>query len=41
MGLRRHQIESLILRGPIFYWRTRIPVGVPGGGQECQAFIEP
>lgn len=26
MGLRRHQIENLILRGPVFYWRARIPV---------------
>lgn len=27
MGLRRHQIENLILRGPVFYWRARLPVG--------------
>ncbi|MBN9249187.1 MAG: hypothetical protein BGO03_18720 [Mesorhizobium sp. 61-13] len=26
MGLRRHQIENLILRGPVFYWRARITV---------------
>lgn len=26
MGLRRHQIENLILRGRVFYWRARIPV---------------
>lgn len=26
MGLRRHQIENLVLRGPVFYWRARIPV---------------
>jgi hypothetical protein len=25
MGLRRHQVENLVLRGPIFYWRARIP----------------
>ena len=27
MGLRRHQVENLLLRGPVFYWRARIPVG--------------
>ena len=27
MGLRRHQVENLALRGPVFYWRARIPVG--------------
>ena len=26
MGLRRHQIENLVLRGRVFYWRARIPV---------------
>lgn len=26
MGLRRHQIENLVRRGPIFYWRARVPV---------------
>ena len=27
MGLRRHKVENLVLRGPVFYWRARIPVG--------------
>jgi hypothetical protein len=27
MGLRRHQIENLVLRGRVFYWRARVPVG--------------
>lgn len=28
IGLRRHQVENLVLRGPIFCWRARIPVGL-------------
>lgn len=28
MGLRRHEVENLVLRGPIFYWRARIPAGL-------------
>lgn len=36
MGLRRHQIENLILRGPIFYWRTRIPVGFRAAGRNAR-----
>jgi hypothetical protein len=36
MGLRRHQIENLILRGPIFYWRARIPVGFNAAGRNAR-----
>jgi len=32
MGLRRYQVENLVLRGPIFYWRARVPVGFRGIG---------
>lgn len=27
MAARRHQVENLVLRGTVFYWRPRIPVG--------------
>lgn len=27
MAARRHQVENLVLRGTVFYWRLRIPVG--------------
>lgn len=36
MGLRRHQVENLVLRGPIFYWRARIPVGFAAGGRNAR-----
>jgi hypothetical protein len=36
MGLRRHQVENLILRGPIFYWRARIPVGFKAAGKNAR-----
>ncbi|MEX0406917.1 integrase [Aquibium sp. LZ166] len=36
MGLRRHQVENLVLRGPIFYWRARIPVGFRGTGTNAR-----
>lgn len=36
MGLRRHQGENLVLRGPIFYWRARIPVGFRGTGTNAR-----
>lgn len=36
MGLRRHQIENLILRGPVFYWRARIPVGFASAAGNCR-----
>ena len=36
MGLRRRQIENLILRGPIFYWRARIPVGFRAAGRNAR-----
>lgn len=32
MGLRRHQVENLVLREPVFYWRARIPVGFAAAG---------
>jgi hypothetical protein len=36
MGLRRHQVENLVLRGPIFYWRARVPVGFKGTGTNAR-----
>lgn len=36
MGLRRHQVENLVLRGPIFYWRARIPVGFRASGRNAR-----
>jgi len=36
MGLRRHQVENLVLRGPIFYWRARIPVGFKASGRNAR-----
>lgn len=36
MGLRRHQVENLVLRGPIFYWRARIPVGFSASGKNAR-----
>lgn len=36
MGLRRHQVENLVLRGPIFYWRARIPVGFQASGRNAR-----
>lgn len=36
MGLRRHQVENLVLRGPIFYWRARIPVGFEASGRNAR-----
>lgn len=36
MGLRRHQVENLVLRGPIFYWRARIPVGFEASGKNAR-----
>lgn len=36
MGLRRHQVENLVLRGPIFYWRARVPVGFRGTGTNAR-----
>jgi len=36
MGLRRHQIENLILRGPVFYWRARIPVRFAAATGSCR-----
>jgi len=36
MGLRRHQVENLVLRGPIFYWRARIPVGFTAAGRNAR-----
>lgn len=27
MAARRHQVENLVLRGTVFYWRPRIPAG--------------
>jgi hypothetical protein len=36
MGVRRHQVENLVLRGPIFFWRTRIPVGFKVAGRNAK-----
>jgi hypothetical protein len=36
MGLRKHQVENLVLRGPIFYWRARIPVGFRASGRNAR-----
>lgn len=36
MGLRRNQIENLILRGPVFYWRARIPVSFRASGKNAR-----
>jgi hypothetical protein len=36
MGLRRHQVENLIRRGPNFYWRARIPVGFQAAGKNTR-----
>ena len=36
MGLRRHQVENLVLRGPIFYWRARIPAGLAACGRSAR-----
>ena len=36
MGLRRHQVENLVLRGPIFYWRARIPAGLAACGRNAR-----
>lgn len=36
MGLRRHQVENLIRRGPNFYWRARIPVGFEAAGKNTR-----
>lgn len=36
MGLRRHEVENLVLGGPIFYWRARIPVGFEASGRNAR-----
>ncbi len=36
MGLRRRQVENLVLRGPIFYWRARIPRGLGASGRNAR-----
>ena len=36
MGLRRHQVENLVLRGPVFYWRARIPVGFEAAARNAR-----
>lgn len=36
MGLRRHHVENLVLRGPIFYWRARVPVGFRSTGTNAR-----
>jgi hypothetical protein len=36
MGLRRHQVENLVLRGLIFYWRARIPIGFKAAGRNAR-----
>lgn len=36
MGLRRHQVENLVLRGPVFYWRARIPVGFAASARNAR-----
>lgn len=36
MGLRRRQVENLVLRGPIFYWRARIPRGLGAAGRNAR-----
>lgn len=35
MALRRHQVENLVLRGPVFYWRARIPAGFNAAGRNA------
>ena len=36
MALRRHQVENLVLRGPVFYWRARIPAGFDAAGRNAR-----
>lgn len=36
MAARRHQVENLVLRGTVFYWRPRIPVGFAAVGNSAR-----
>lgn len=36
MAARRHQVENLVLRGTVFYWRPRISVGFAAVGNSAR-----